>query len=157
MTVRRSLCITSHARYLRNVWCHSRDTKPSRNRFNCCHEDEIRILKCLRDIRELLDRFNPSLTTEFSIKSLLTLVVGKHVFRNEKWYHCHALTAWIRLQIQQDNYGTVELNEEASFTPFAYFKASKSYYPQVHTTTRYMGLPKLPPPTEKHTNYLKSR
>lgn len=38
-------------------------------------EDERRILKSLRDIRDLLDRFNPSLNTEFSIKSLLTLVV----------------------------------------------------------------------------------
>ena len=75
MTVRRSLCITSHARYLGNVWCLSRDTRPSRNRFICCHEDKIRILKSLRDIRDLLDRFNPNLTTEFSIKSLLTLVV----------------------------------------------------------------------------------
>ena len=38
-------------------------------------EDERRILKSLRDIKELLDRFNPSLNTKFSIKSLLTLVV----------------------------------------------------------------------------------
>ena len=35
-------------------------------------EDERRILKSLRGIR---DRFNLSLNTEFSIKSLLTLVV----------------------------------------------------------------------------------
>ena len=38
-------------------------------------EDERRILKSLRDIKDLLDRFNPSLTTKFSIKSLPTLVV----------------------------------------------------------------------------------
>ena len=38
-------------------------------------EDERRILKSLRDIKDLLDHFNPSLTTKFSIKSLLTLVV----------------------------------------------------------------------------------
>ena len=39
-------------------------------------EDERRILKSLRDIKDLLNHFNPSLiTTKFSIKSLLTLVV----------------------------------------------------------------------------------
>ena len=38
-------------------------------------EDESRILKYLRNIKDLLNRFNPSLTTKFSIKSLLTLVV----------------------------------------------------------------------------------
>jgi len=32
------------------------------------------------------------------------------------------------------------------FTPFAYFTAPKSYYPQVFTTTHYKGLPKLCPP-----------
>ena len=36
---------------------------------------ERRILKSLRDIKELLDRFNPSLNTKFRIKSLLALVV----------------------------------------------------------------------------------
>jgi len=38
-------------------------------------EDKRRILKSLRDIKDLLNHFNPSLTTKFSIKSLLTLVV----------------------------------------------------------------------------------
>ena len=38
-------------------------------------EDERRILKSLRNIKDLLVRFNPSHTTKFSIKSLLTLVV----------------------------------------------------------------------------------
>ena len=32
------------------------------------------------------------------------------------------------------------------FTPFAYFTAPKSYYPQVFTTTYYNDLPKLRPP-----------
>ena len=31
------------------------------------------------------------------------------------------------------------------FTPFAYFTASKSYYPQVFITTHYEDLPKLHP------------
>jgi len=47
-------------------------------------EDERRILKCLRDIKDLLNHFNPSLTTKFSIKSLLTLDGRKHIFINEK-------------------------------------------------------------------------
>ena len=47
-------------------------------------EDERRILKSLRDIKDLLNHFNPSLTTKFSIKSLLTLDGRKHIFRNEE-------------------------------------------------------------------------
>ena len=35
-------------------------------------EDERRILKSLGNIKDLLDRFNPSLTIKFIIKSLLT-------------------------------------------------------------------------------------
>ena len=50
-------------------------------------EDERRILKSLRDIKDLLNHFNPSLTTKFSIKSLLTLDGRKHIFINEKWCH----------------------------------------------------------------------
>jgi len=38
----------------------------------------------LCDFKDLLDRFNPSLTTKFSIKSLITLVV-KTTF--EMWGH----------------------------------------------------------------------
>ena len=51
-------------------------------------EDERRILKSLRHIKDLLDSFNPSLTTKFSITSLLTLVV-ENTFSdgNEKWCH----------------------------------------------------------------------
>ena len=38
-------------------------------------EDERRILRSLRNIKDLLDRFNPNLNTKFSIKSLLTIIV----------------------------------------------------------------------------------
>jgi len=38
-------------------------------------EEERKILKSLHNIDDLLDSFNPSLTTKFSIKSILTLVV----------------------------------------------------------------------------------
>ena len=37
-------------------------------------EDGRKILKCLCDIKDLLDRFDPSLTTKFSIKSLLVKI-----------------------------------------------------------------------------------
>ena len=33
------------------------------------------VLKSLRDIKDLLDRFDPSLSTKFSLKSLLMLVI----------------------------------------------------------------------------------
>ena len=54
---------------------HSCDTSPQETVSSVVMEDERRILKSLRDIKDLLDHFNPSLTTKFSIKSLLTLVV----------------------------------------------------------------------------------
>ena len=38
-------------------------------------EEERKILNSLHNIDDLLDSFNPSLTTKFSIKSILTLVV----------------------------------------------------------------------------------
>ena len=41
---------------------------------------------------------------------------------------------------------TKERLKRQCFTPFAYFTAPKSYYPQVFTTTYYNGLPKLCPP-----------
>ena len=39
--------------------------------FGVVVEDETTILKSLCDIKDLLGRFNPSLTTKFSIKSLV--------------------------------------------------------------------------------------
>ena len=38
-------------------------------------DDEKRLLNSLKEIKQLLDRFDPSLKTKFSIKSILTLVV----------------------------------------------------------------------------------
>ena len=38
-------------------------------------EDERRLLKSLREMRVLLDRFNPGLSARFNINSILTLVV----------------------------------------------------------------------------------
>ena len=106
-------------------------------------EDERRILKSLRDIKDLLDRFNPSLTTKFSIKSLPTLVV-ENTFSEMRSGAFDML-----LQLEFDYRFSRAIKERLKrqcFTPFAYFTAPKSYYPQVFTTTYYNDLPKLCPP-----------
>ena len=106
-------------------------------------EDERRILKSLRDIKDLLDRFNPSLTTKFSIKSLPTLVV------ENTFSEMRSGAFDMPLQLEFDYRFSRAIKERLKrqcFTPFAYFTALKSYYPQVFTTTYYNDLPKLCPP-----------
>ena len=106
-------------------------------------EDERRILKSLRDIKELLDRFNPSLNTKFSIKSLLTLVV------ENTFSEMRSGATDMPLQLEFDYRFSRAIKERLKrqcFTPFAYFTAPKSYYPQVFTSTYYNDLPKLRPP-----------
>ena len=106
-------------------------------------EDERRILKSLRDIRELLDRLNPSLNTKFSIKSLLTLVV------ENTFSEMRSGATDSPLQLECDYRFSRAIKERLKrqcFTPFAYFTAPKSYYPQVFTSTYYNDLPKLRPP-----------
>ena len=106
-------------------------------------EDERRILKSLRDIKDLLDRFNPSLTTKFSIKSLPTLVV------ENTFSEMRSGAFDMPLQLEFDYRFSRAIKERLKrqcFTPFAYFTAPKSYYPQVFTTTYYNDLPKLCPP-----------
>ena len=106
-------------------------------------EDERRILKSLRDIKDLLDRFNPSLTTKFSIKSLPTLVV------ENTFSEMRSGAFDMPLQLEFDYRFSRAIKERLKrqcFTPFAYFTAPKSYYPQVFTTTYYNDLPKLYPP-----------
>ena len=108
-------------------------------------EDERRILKSLRNIKDLLDRFNPSLTTKFSIKSLLSLVV-KNTFSK-----MISGATDMPLQLEFDYRFSRAIKERLKrqcFTPFAYFTAPKSYYPQVFTTTHYKDLPKSCPPKE---------
>ena len=106
-------------------------------------EDERRILKSLRDIKDLLERFNPSLTTKFSIKSILTLVV-ENVFSEMR-----SGTTDMPLQLKFDYRFSRAIKERLKrrcFTPFAYLTAPESYYPQVFTTIYYNDLPKLCPP-----------
>ena len=61
-------------------------------------EDERGLFKLLREIKVLLDRFNPGLSTRFNINSILTLVVDwKHFFWNESGLEWHAFTTWVWL------------------------------------------------------------
>ena len=93
-------------------------------------EDERRILKSLRNIKDLLDCFNPSLTTKFSIKSLLTLVV------ENTFSEMRSGATDMPLQLEFDYRFSRAIKERLKrqcFTPFAYFTAPKSYYPQVFT------------------------
>ena len=106
-------------------------------------EDERRILKSLQDIKDLLDRFNPRLTAKFSIKSLLTLVV------ENTFSEMRSGATDMPLQLEFDYRFSRAIKERLKrqcVTPFAYFTAPKSYYPQVFTTTHYTDLPKLCPP-----------
>ena len=99
--------------------------------------------KSLHNIKDLLDRFNPSLTTKFSIKSLLTLVV------ENTFSEMTSGATDMPLQLEFDYRFSRAIKKRLKrqcFTPFAYFTAPKSYYPQVFTTTHYKDLPKLCPP-----------
>ena len=100
-------------------------------------EDENRILKFLRDIKDLPDRFNPSLTTKFSIKSLLTPVVENTFLEIRNG----ATVMPLQLECHYRFSGAIKerLNRQCC-TPFAHFTASKSYYPQVSITTHYKAV-----------------
>lgn len=86
-------------------------------------EVERRILKSLRDIKDLLDPFNPSLTTKFIIKSLLTLVV------ENTFSEMRSGAPDMPLQLKFDYRFSRAIKERLKrqcFTPFAYFTAPKS-------------------------------
>jgi len=93
-------------------------------------EDERRILKSLRDIKDQLNHFNPSLTTKFSIKSLLTLVV-KNTFSEMR-----SGATGMRLQLEFDYRLTRAIKERfikrQCFAPFAYFTVPKSRFSPPH-------------------------
>ena len=83
-------------------------------------EDERRILKSLRDIKDLLNRFNASLTTKFSIKSLLTLVV------ENTFSEMRSGTTDMPLQLEFEYRFSMAIKERLKrqcFSPFAYFTA----------------------------------
>ena len=53
---------------------HSKTQGPQGTVSSVVIEDEKRLLKSLREIKDLLDRFSPCLSARFNIKSILTLV-----------------------------------------------------------------------------------
>ena len=102
-------------------------------------EDETTILKSLRVIKDLLDRFNPNLTTKFSIKSL----VVENTFSEMR-----SGATDTPLQLEFDYKFSKAIKERLKrkcCTPFVYLTAPKCYYPKVFTTINYRDLPKLPP------------
>ena len=113
-------------------------------------EDKRRILKSLRDIKELLNHFNPSLTTKFSIKSLLTLVFENTFseMRSGATDMPYSLNS-IADSVGQSKNGTLK---RQCFATFAYFTAPKSRFSQLHITMIYPSYA-----LQRHTNYLKSR
>ena len=83
-------------------------------------EDERRILKSLRYIKDLLNRFNPSLTTKFSIKIVLTLVV------ENTFSEMRSGATDMPLQLEFDYRFSMAIKERLKrqcFIPFAYFTA----------------------------------
>jgi len=112
-------------------------------------EDETRILKSLRDIKDLPNHFNPSLTTKFSIKSLLTLVV------ENTFSEMRSGATDMPLQLEF-NYRFIRATKERlkrqCFTPFAYFAAPNSRFSPPHIAMIYPSYA-----LQRHTNYLKSR
>ena len=81
-------------------------------------EDERRILK-----KDLLDHFNPSITTKFSIKRLLTLVV------ENTFSEMRSSATDMPLQLEFDYRFSRAIKEQLKrqcFTPFAYFTGKTS-------------------------------
>ena len=117
---------------------------PQRTVSSVVMEDERRILKSLRDIKDSLDRFNPSLITKFSIKSLPTLVVEKTFSEMRSG----ATVMPLQLDFHYRFSRAIKIRLKTVKTMFytIYFTAPKSYYPQVSITTHYKDLPKLHPP-----------
>jgi hypothetical protein len=96
--------------------------------------------------------FNPSLIAKFSIKNLLTLVVENtfSVMRSG------ATDMPLQLEFDYRFIGAIKERLKTQYsTSFAYFTTSKSYYPQVFTSTNCTDLPKLHTP--KNTGYLRSK
>ena len=83
-------------------------------------ENERRILKSLRDIKDL-----PSLTTKFSIKSLLTLVVEKTFSEMRSGATVMPLQLDFYYRFSRAIKEQLKRQCFTTFTPFAYFTAPK--------------------------------
>ncbi|PFX28201.1 Proprotein convertase subtilisin/kexin type 6 [Stylophora pistillata] len=111
--------------------------------------DERRLVKSLRQIKALLDRFSPGLSARFNIKSNLTLVV------ENTFSEMRTGASDMPLQLEFDYRFTREIKERLKrpcSTPYSYFTSSSSYYPHTFVSANYSELPKLrPPKTNKLT------
>lgn len=113
-------------------------------------EDERRLIKPLREIKALLDRFSPGLSARFNIKSILTLVV------QNTFSEMRTGASDMPLQLEFDHRFSKAIKERLKrqcSTPFSYFTSSSSYYPHTSVSANYSDLPKLrPPKTNKLTS-----
>ena len=106
-------------------------------------EDERRLLKSLREIKILLDRFNPGLSARFNIKSILTLVM------ENTFSEMRAGGSDMPSQLEFDYRFSRSIKERwkrQCSTPYSYFTSTSSYYPHTFVSANYSDLPKLRPP-----------
>ena len=106
-------------------------------------EDERRLLKSLREIKVILDRFSPGLSARFNIKSILTLVV------ENTFSEMRTGASDMPLQLEFDYRFSRAIKERLKrqcSTPYSYFTSSSSYYPHTFVSASYSDLPKLRPP-----------
>ena len=106
-------------------------------------EDEKRLLKSLREIKDLLDRFSPCLSARFNIKSILTLV-AENTFSEMR-----TGASDMPLQLEFDYRFSRSIKERLKrqcLTPYSYFTSPSSYYPHTFVSANYSDLPKLRPP-----------
>ena len=113
-------------------------------------EDERRLIKSLREIKVLLDRFSPGLSARFNIKSILTLVV------ENTFSEMRTGASDMPLQLEFDYRFSRVIKERLKTqcsTPYSYFTSSSSYYPHTFVSASYSDLLKLcPPKTNKLTS-----
>ena len=106
-------------------------------------DDEKRLLNSLKQIKQLLDRFEPSLKTKFSIKSILTLVV------ENTFSEMRAGASNMPLQFEFDYRFCRSMKERLKrqcSTPYSCYTSKESYYPQLSISVKYSDLPRLHPP-----------
>ena len=92
-------------------------------------EDEKRLLKSLREIKDLFDLFNLWLSARFNIKSILTLVV------ENTFSEMRTGASDMPLQLEFDYRFSRSIKERLKrqcLTPYSYFTSPSSYYPRTY-------------------------
>ena len=106
-------------------------------------ENEKRLLKSLREIKDPLDRFSPFPSARFNIKSILTLVV-ENTFSEMR---TGASDVPLKLEFHYSFSRSIkERLKRQCLTPYSYFTSPSSYYPHTFVSANYSNLPKLRPP-----------